>query len=168
MPDPGAPATSEDLWAQFELLVRIRDAQQDVNDAIDRVHTIHEQASAWAGRTEAGPAVVGAAESASQSLDALRDQLTRRYKKGGDDMIVAQAIDTKLAAIRAVVAYGSAAPTKQFYEVFEEIEAEVRAALADLVAVLAGDVTALNAAIRDNGPPAISVGAKASNRRTGD
>jgi hypothetical protein len=64
-------------------------------------------------------------------------------------------LNAKLAALSSVVANADAAPTRQSYEVFQDLSARIDHQLERWREVLVTDVASFNALVRDAAIPAI-------------
>ena len=120
--DPRVPATEEDLIAQFELMIQIRDKLSETTDAVYRIREAREQIEEREGAA-GGEVSEAAAERIKELLD-IEGKLTRLV--GPNPMALPpKALHNKLAALTAVVSSTDMAPTRQSYEVFEDLSARV-------------------------------------------
>ncbi len=112
--DPRITASDEDLRAQFDLLIRIRDRVSEVTDAVDRLRKARLQVEA---RTDAnGSDAAGIKE----RLTAIEGVLTRLA--GPSPMVLPRkALNNRLAALTGAVGQADAKPTKPMYDVYEEL-----------------------------------------------
>jgi photosystem II stability/assembly factor-like uncharacterized protein len=128
--DPRIVATDEDLRAQFDLLVRIRDRVSEVTDAVDRLRKARLQVEARSSATDSDAAAI------KERLTTIEGVLTRLA--GPSPMVLPpKALNNRLAALSGAVAGADAKPTKAMYSVYEELAAGV-----------AGQVRQLNDLIR--------------------
>ena len=157
--DPRLSVSQADLDAQYGLGIRVRDKLSAVNEAINRVRTVREQASAWAKRTEGDAAAerIATAEKALQAkLDAIEGELIQTKAKSSQDTLnFPVKLNTKLAAVGWSVGSGDAAPTEQQQALYDDLAARIDVQLEALAAVDATDVPAFNAIIQEASPPAI-------------
>ena len=56
--DPRVPATQEDLQAQFDLLLKIRDKLSETQDAVNTIRTLKGQLTGWKDRPGAPASIV--------------------------------------------------------------------------------------------------------------
>ena len=151
--DPRNAATLEDLEAQFALLVSTRDKLSEVHDGVNRIRGVRRQVEQWESRADVQPdakAVLDAAAALREKLTALENELvlvepTRRPRA------TPARLSHKVAAVANVVASADWAPTRQSYQVFEELAARVDSKLLDLQKVFDEDVPAFMSLVREMG-----------------
>ena len=138
--DPRVPATEEDLVTQFELMIQIRDKLSETTDAVYRIREAREQIEEREGAA-GGEVSEAAAERIKELLD-IEGKLTRLV---GPNPIALplKALHNKLAALTAVVSSTDMAPTRQSYEVFEDLSARVAVQLKRLEAIVDSNLTDL-------------------------
>jgi photosystem II stability/assembly factor-like uncharacterized protein len=162
--DPRVKSNDEDLDAQFELLIQIRDKLSETQRAINQIRALKTQVEAWIGADGKGragvpKAVVAAGKALRDSLSAVEDELIQPKAKGALDSIqFPSKLNTKIAALTSVVASADAVPPKQAYEVFEDLSGRIDEQLRRLRGVLDSDVPAFNTAVRDAVLPAVIAG----------
>ena len=157
--DPRVASTEDDLAAQFALGLQIRDTLSNVNEAINRVRAVREQADVWATRTEGTPPgeqIAGAAKELKAKLDGIEGELIQTKAKSSQDTLnFPVKLNSKLAALAGSVGSGDTAPTAQQRDLFADLSARVDAQLAALRRVEETDVPAFNDLIRNAALPAI-------------
>ncbi len=157
--DPRVTATQEDLEAQFELHLRIRDKLSETHDAINTLRNIRQQVEDWERRTrerEDREAVSKAARSLKEKLTSIEDELIQsRAKTRQDTMNHPVKLNGKLAWLAGVVANSLDAPTRQDYELFEDLSKRINVQLQGLQEIIDTDVVAFNALMRESEVPAI-------------
>jgi photosystem II stability/assembly factor-like uncharacterized protein len=158
--DPRVEASQEDLQVQFALLGKIRDKASAVNEAINGVRSIRQQVEDWERRSqghEAQEQVKSAAAALKEKLAAVEAQFTQvKAKNRVDPLDFPVMLNGKLLWLaEAVVASADAAPTRQAYEVFDDLAARIDAQLEQWRELLDGEVAAFNALIRDQSVPAL-------------
>jgi photosystem II stability/assembly factor-like uncharacterized protein len=116
--DPRIAATDDDLRAQFELMVQIRDRLSEVTDAVHRLRTARQQLE------QRAPADARAA-SVKEKLGAIEGALTRLLPAVNPMKLPQKALNNRLAALSGAVGQADARPTRQMYAVFEELSAGV-------------------------------------------
>ena len=131
VPDPRVAAIQEDLEAQRDLLLAIRDRISAGNAAVDRVRGLRAQVEAAVER--AGDGHERAAEAAGPVLDELfgiEDELVDTdLGAGGDARGRRSRIVTKLAELQRVPSNADYAPTQGAYDVFESLSQRLDAQL---------------------------------------
>ncbi len=162
--DPRVKVNDEDLDAQFELLIQIRDKLSETQRAINQIRALKSQVEGWIGadgkgRTGVPKEVVAAGKALRDSLAAVEDELIQPKAKGALDSIqFPNKLNSKIAALTSVVASADAVPPKQAYEVFEDLSARIDEQLRRLRGVLDSDVPAFNTAVREAALPAVLTG----------
>ncbi len=154
--DPRVPATQEDLDAQFDLLIKIRDKLSETHDAINAIRSIKGQAEEWKRRSDS-ETVTSAAAGLSDKLTAIEEELVQSRGSAPLDRVNYPArLNLKMASLTSVVASADAAPTRQSYDVFEDLSARIDLQLEALNGVASTDVPAFNSLIQDLGLPALA------------
>ena len=159
--DPRGPATQEDLQAQFDLLVRIRDKESETHEAVNRGRRIRRQVDEWTSRASARPEAASVlaphAEKLHDKLAAIEDRLfDPKTVEGLDRLSRPVRLSAGLSAIAAVPSFADYAPTPQSYEVFEMIAAQVDDQLKLLQETVDGDVAEFVGLVHELEIPAIS------------
>lgn len=142
--DPRVSGSQADLEAQHDLLLKIRDKISATHAAVDRIHSIREQARYWSARVED--------RDVQDAAKALLDQLARvevalAQPKATDPRQFPNGLNDKLAALPGMISNADTRPPKQYYDVFEKLSGEVDAQVAALDEIIETDVKALNALI---------------------
>jgi len=160
--DPRVKATQEDLEAQFELLIQIRDKLSDTQKGINQIRALKAQLDTWIGadgkpvRKGIPSAVVAAGKSLRDSLTAVEDELIQAKAKGQLDSIQFPAkLNVKIAALTSVVSSADTVPTRQSYDVYEELSGRIDEQLRRLGNVMDAEAVAFNRAVREADAPAI-------------
>ena len=160
--DPRIPASQEDLDAQFDFLMKIRNKLSDTQDAINSIRSIKEQVQGWKQRVSNGSdsgssdAVLNAAISLEENLTVIEEELIQPKSSVPLDRVnFPTRLNLKIASLTSVVASADAVPTQQSYEVFDELSARIDEQVERLKEVTSTDVTAFNRLIQDLGLPAV-------------
>ena len=157
--DPRGGATVDDLEAQRNLLLRIRDRRTELSRAVHQSRAIREQAREWSERAssdERFQAVVEAADGVVKTLDGIEESLVQLKADGQLGGISHEArLDAKLADLTVVVSTGDHPPTIPAYAVFEEVSGRLDEVLARLERTREEDVGKISALIGELGVPAI-------------
>ena len=156
--DPRVAATREDLDAQFELLLQIRDKLSETHDAVLRLRAIRSQVDALTGRAKGNQEVAAAAKTLKQRLTAIEQELVQTKAKGESDRLnYPGRLNAKLVHLTAVVASADWVPPRQAYEVFEHLSGEIDRQLGELSRVVESDVPAFGALVQQAGLPAVGL-----------
>ncbi|HET8853999.1 MAG TPA: hypothetical protein VFN02_15885, partial [Ktedonobacteraceae bacterium] len=157
--DPRIPTTQEDLQAQFELLLAIRNKLSETHNTIKTVRDIRRQVEEWERRAEGHDAretVVAASKPLKEKLTAIEGELFQAKAKDQVDMLdFPIQLNAKIAVLANVVASGDTAPTRQVQQVFEEFSARLGTQLQRLQEIIGTDLAAFNKLIQESGMPAV-------------
>ena len=132
--DPRITATEDDLRAQFAFIVQIHQRLSEVTDAVDRLRSARQQL-----------AQKPAAETANalEKLAAIEGALTRLLPAVNPMKLPPKALNNRLAGLTGAVQQADARPTRQMFEVFEELSAGVAEQVRQLEEVIATELPAL-------------------------
>ncbi len=151
--------TQEDLQAQFDLLMKIRDRITDAHDAVNQIRDIKKQVNDLAKRvkgTDNGKAVADAAKELVKKLSTIEGEILQvKSKSRQDPLNFPIKLNNKLASLARVVASADARPTKQSYDVFNDLSAQLDKQLTALDKVIKEDVPKFNDLVRQQNIPAV-------------
>jgi photosystem II stability/assembly factor-like uncharacterized protein len=157
--DPRVRATREDLDAQFELLLQLRDKLSATNDGVNTLRSIRRQVDEWVRRSEGLPnrrAVAEAAARIAGRLAEIEEELIQKRSRGESDRLnYPGRLNVKLVHLTSVVASADAIPTRQSYEVFRSLSERTDAELSQLAQVIETDLPSFATLIRDSHVPVI-------------
>ncbi|HQZ89037.1 MAG TPA: glycosyl hydrolase [Thermomicrobiales bacterium] len=156
--DPRVDATDEDLVAQCQLLLQIRDKLGAVHDAVLASRRLREQITAWSARLDnaGNENLVSALGQASERLLVTEGELVESRSKGAADSFnFPPKVNSKLASLQGTVAYGDSRPPQQTYDVYEFLAAQADANLTVLAKVVDEVTGDLNLRIAEAGIPAL-------------
>lgn len=157
-PEPHLTATREDLLAQFELWLQIRDKLTETNEAIMRIRRIRQQVDEWVKRATDNEAVASTAAALKEKLAAIEGVLYQTDAKTSFDRLRLKVkLNTKISTLISIVAAADERPPKQAYDVFEHLSVQVDAQLAQLNELVETDVAAFSALVQQEGIPAIGL-----------
>ena len=155
--DPRLKVTDDDLRAQFEFLVRVRDKITQVHDGVLDVREIRVQVQQWVSRTEGLPgsgALAGAAKELNSELDRIEDALIQwRAEAFEDTFHYPVRLNNQLATIADLTNMASSAPTHQMLTLYAELQAKADAHLDRLENVKHRECTTFGDALRELGIP---------------
>ena len=142
--DPRVAASQEDLQAQFDLLMRVRDRLSEANDAVVELRSVRQQVDEWESRAQGGPsaqAVEEAAAGLKEKLGAVEDDLIQVGFRGARDRLhLPVKLNRKLAELLTVVGSADFAPARQMVEVFHDVSEKIDNPLGRLQEVMDVDV----------------------------
>jgi hypothetical protein len=157
--DPRVSASQEDLQAQFDLHHKVKDKLSETHDAINMLRNIRQQAEDWVSRSserQEHDVIAPAALSLTKKLAPIEDELTQsKAKTRQDTMNWPVKLNGKLAWLAAVIASSQSAPTKQTYELYEDLVQRIDAQLHQLREIIDTDVAEFNRIMSETGVPAI-------------
>jgi len=150
--DPAAPASTEDLQAQFSLLMQIHQKTSEVTTAINRMRDLRQQLDGWRKRAADRPN----GKRVSDAAATLRDHVLEIEKTlqvpdlrpgWADTLNEGVRLLEQITALPSVVALGNYRPTDAAYAVFEHLSTEIDAQLDRLGRLIEQDVPAFNAQV---------------------
>ncbi len=160
--DPRTPATQEELQAQFDLLIRIRDKVSATHEAVNRCRRILSQVDEWVSRAAAKP---GAEAVLEPSADKVRDKLAAvedalfdpSTAEGLNRLSKPVRLGVKTSAVGDIASFADYGPTKQTYEVFDMVAAGVDEQIEALAAIEDSEVAEFAGLVQELEIPAIHV-----------
>ncbi|HUG13715.1 MAG TPA: hypothetical protein VMM78_01755, partial [Thermomicrobiales bacterium] len=154
-PDPRSDASRDDLRAQFDLLVQIRDKLSDTNRAVNRVRSVRSDADGWLDRARGSAneaALREAVESLKRDLAGVEEALIQvKANSPKDTLNFPVMLNSKLARVANAVASADMRPTQQARDAFVDITGRIDAQLATLDGIMERSIPALNALIAESG-----------------
>ena len=158
--DPRVEASQEDLNAQFQFLIQIRDKVSETHDGINQLRRVRQQVDQWVNRAQGHPSaetVGDAAESVKEKLSQIEDQLIQSAYRGARDRLdLPVRLNRKLAELTAAVANADFAPPQQAYQVFDYLSAGIDQQLVALRQVIDNEVAQFANLVKDLDIPAIA------------
>ena len=161
--DPRVSVPHEELKRQHDLLLAIRDKVSESSDAVGTVRGILGQTEQWIDRStgETGRDMVEeAAGTLREKLSVIEDELL--LGTGGSDTpmrgaFYARGLRSRLASLGDTVGMADGAPTRQSYEVFDELSSRIDDQLDALKLIVEDDLEAFNSIVRELDLPPIIV-----------
>jgi photosystem II stability/assembly factor-like uncharacterized protein len=159
--DPRLQVSQADLEKQFELARQIARAISEDHDAVNQIRDLRTQLNALrkrAGQDEQAKEILGAAAELDKKMTAVEEALIQTKSKSGEDPLnFPIKLDDKLSILEGAVESADTAPTKQEFEVFEELKAQLEPQLAAWGEIQKKDVPAFNEQVRKGNIPAIMI-----------
>ena len=140
--DPRVDVSQQDLQAQFDLMLKIRDEINTVTDTVNQIRKVREQVDAAAKQSQGRPGVQEAATKLDGALAGVEGELVRMINPVDPMMVHPKTLNIRLAALTTVVESADAVPTKQSYDVFDHLTGQVNDELNQLKPILAEQVSA--------------------------
>jgi len=157
--DPRSNASQADLDAQYALLAQVRDRTSEANNAVRTIRSVQEQLADRRARAGSRGAALEriAAPMESQLSGVEREVYQVKNRSGQDPLNYPIKLNNQIAALSGVVSSAEAKPTRQSYEVFDVLSAQLRAQLDLMQAALGAPLAAVNAELARLGLPAITL-----------
>ena len=159
--DGRVKASSEDLQKQTELLQKIVAAVSDVHMAVGSIREVRSQLRLLDkrfGEDAKYSALVSATKDFDKkSLDIESQLLQVNAKSSEANLNFPVMIDERLHSLVFSVDAGDNGPTKQQYDVFEELQKQMQPLLAQYHDLMSKDLTALNALVNQQSMPVLYV-----------
>jgi hypothetical protein len=165
--DPRVKTSAEDLRKQFDLMLRMRDRQDEMNKAIMAIRDLRVQLQALEkrlGSTEPAKTVVSAAADLRKKISAIEEELIQVNSKASEDELnYPTKLNSKLGYLQNAVDSADAQPTQAELGVYAELDLQLESQLAKWREVLSKDVPALNDTMQKNNVPLIAPSAAKAN-----
>ncbi|GAC1649524.1 MAG: hypothetical protein NVS4B8_23150 [Herpetosiphon sp.] len=147
--DAAAPASQEDLQAQFGLLMQIHTKTSEMTTAINRMRDLRAQLEGWHKRMEGQPTgksiAAEAKRIAEQVVEIEKRFLLPDLRPGwADNLNQGVRLLEQIAALPRVVALGNYRPTDVSYEVFSHLSAKIDDAIDTFNRLIKRELPALN------------------------
>lgn len=158
-PDPRVKAKTEDLQAQFELWMKIRDRLSATHSAVKQIRRVRSQIEEWENRAVASQnaraaEITASAKGIKDALTQVEEALVQTKAKTARSALPSK-LNLRLAALVDAVASADAAPTKQQYQVYDDLSARIETQLARLRQTLEKDLAGFTEMLNKAGVPAI-------------
>jgi len=164
--DPRLKTSTEDLQKQFDLMMKLRDRQEQMNRAILAIRDLRVQLNVvekrWGGKDNA-KAVIEQSVALRKKIGAIEDELIQVNSKASEDELnYPTKMNSWLGYLQAAVDSADAQPTEGELAVFADLNEKLDGHLAKWHEVLSTDVPALNDAMSKNGIAFISAAPEAT------
>jgi photosystem II stability/assembly factor-like uncharacterized protein len=164
--DPRLKTSTEDLQKQFDLMMKMRDRQEQMNRAILAIRDLRVQLNLvekrWSGKDNA-KAVIEQSVALRKKIGAIEDELIQVNSKASEDELnYPTKMNSWLGYLQAAVDSADAQPTEGEVAVFADLNQKLDAHLAKWHEVLSTDVPAINEAMTKNGIAFISAAPEAT------
>jgi photosystem II stability/assembly factor-like uncharacterized protein len=153
-PDPRIETSAEDLVAQRDMMLQIRDSLSRTNETLNAIDGLLAQVAVWEKRTD-DPAICDAAAAITATVRELRPKLIDVNMK--QSQLWPSGLHEKLNALFDSVDGADYAPPRQAREVFAAYTAQLDEIVARLEEIDRTEVAALNQAIQAAGLPTVGL-----------
>lgn len=159
--DPRASSTVEDLQAQFDLLIEIRDKLTETHRAIKTIRQLRPQLDVWQQKLtqhDAPADLVTRLQALGQQLTQIEEALYQtKLQSAQDPLNYPIRLNNRLSGLVGVVASGDFRPTRQAYQVRDEVVTLIDQQLAQFQTLLQDELPALNTAIQAAQVPPLTI-----------
>jgi photosystem II stability/assembly factor-like uncharacterized protein len=159
VPNPMRPAGDDVPRVQFELLTRMNEKLNAAHDAVNQIRDLKEQVAGWERRLkgqEGGREILEATGAVKKALTSIEGELFTSETDTDLLYTAALKLSGRMAALKFAVEFSTEPPTRQAYEVYEDLARRIDEQLTRLQEVLERDLVALNERIRASQFPVIA------------
>ena len=158
--DPRVRTSADDLRKQFDLLLKLRDREEEMNRAIVGIRDLRNQLQALEkrlGSAEQTKSVGSGAVDLRKKITGIEEELIQVNATAQEDEAnYPTQLNSKLGYLTGVVDSADTAPTESEVAVFSELDKQLEAELSKWRGVLAQDLPALNESMRKSNVPSIA------------
>jgi photosystem II stability/assembly factor-like uncharacterized protein len=158
--DPRVKTSADELRAQFDLLLKLRDREEEMNRAILAIRDLRNQLQSLEkrlGAKEEAKTVTGSGAELRKKIAAIEEELIQVHATAQEDEAnYPTKLNSKLAYLTGVVDSADAAPTEAELAVFAALDKQVEAQLATWREILSKDLPALNDSMRKANIPSVA------------
>ncbi|MFW6075743.1 MAG: glycosyl hydrolase, partial [Chloroflexota bacterium] len=155
VPDPRSSASADDYAAQFDLQIKVRDKISAVHETVEAIRKVREQVDSWVERVETDE-VKNAADDLKEKLDEIEGNLVQIKAKGPKDRLKFPVKENaKLNGVMNAAASAEGRPTRQTYDLFDEISERVDAQIEAFEELKSDGLQAFNKLLQEQEAPAI-------------
>ena len=163
--DPRVKTSSADLQKQFDLMLKLRDRQEELNKAILSIRDLRTQlltlekrlGAADHGKTDANKSLIDQSAALRKKISEVEDELINSKATASEDELhYPTKLNSKFGYLTAAVDSADSAPTEGELGVFAELDGQLETQLAKWRDVTAKDLPALNDALRSAGTPVVA------------
>ena len=151
--DPRVSGSQSDLQAQFDLLLKLRDALSETYDTVAQVRDLRGQLESWTKRSD-NDEVKQAAQAIIDKLNALEVELVQ--PKPSSPLQPPAGLDEKIAALTGMIANADTRPTTQSSEVYDKLAGLADAAIEKLDPIVGYDIAQFNELLAKQGAQPVS------------
>jgi photosystem II stability/assembly factor-like uncharacterized protein len=162
--DPRVKTSEEDLGKQFDLMLKLRDRQDEMNKAILAIRDLRVQLQALekrVGKGDEAKSVAAASSSLQKKTSDIEQELIQVNAKASEDEAnYPVKLNSKFGYLSGVVDSADAAPTAAEEAVFAQLDRQLEVQLVRWREVLAKDIPALNEEMRKNNIPLVGAASR--------
>jgi photosystem II stability/assembly factor-like uncharacterized protein len=156
--DPRLDTTPQQYAEQYDFLLKSRDKLSQTHDVILEIRDMRKQLEDLSARLKPDQKEIkDKAAEIVKSLTAVEEELVQtKIRSGQDALNFPIKLNNKLAALNSAVDSGDYAPTKQSYDVYNDLTTRIDAQLARYNEIKANDIAAFNRMYAEKGLPVVS------------
>jgi len=166
--NPRLRVSRADYEEQVNFLIKIRDKVSAAHEAVNMLRDIRKQIDDLSRRVKDQPnekRIRDAVKSLNGKMTSVEEEIIQtKIKSSQDALNYPIKLNNKIAALTGIVADGDGRPTRQSYEVFESLSAQLEVQLAAYRDILDKDLPAFNQAIKEQEVPAVILKPKEKER----
>ena len=156
VPDPKIARSQEEYDEQLDFQLKVQAKLSELHTAVNQIRNIRKQVHSWKDRMD-DEKVNEAAKELDDKLYAVEGEIIQYKAKSTQDTLnFPVMINAKLAALIAVAGSAEGKPTKQSYDVFEDLSKRTDVQLARLKEIVDKDVKAFSDLIKSANLPAVA------------
>lgn len=157
--DPRSESSREDLIAQKHFMIEVRDKVSEAHEAIIDIRTIKKQMNELSERLKSDEqmkVVVEKAKSITEQLDAIENALYQTKNQSQQDPLnFPIKLTNKLAHLNSLTGIGNNRPTKQAYQVKQEITQQIDQELTKFNQIRDQEIPLFNELVKEKSVDAI-------------
>jgi DNA repair exonuclease SbcCD ATPase subunit len=164
--DPRVQTSAEDLRKQFDLMLKLRDRQDEMNKTVLAIRDLRAQLQALEkriGSENASKSLVATSSDLRKKISAVEEELVQVNSKSSEDQAnYPTMLNSKFGLLQNLVDSADAAPTAAEAAVFADLDQRLEAQLTKWRDVLSKDLVVLNESMRKNNVPLVAPAATPS------
>ncbi|MFI5251358.1 MAG: glycosyl hydrolase [Bacteroidota bacterium] len=157
--DPRVQTSPSDFKEQFDFLIKIRDKISEAHLAVNTIRDIRRQSNDLVSRLDKNPSkkiIQDSAKSLNDKLSKIENEIIQTKLKSGEDALnYPIKLNNKIAVIADVVSSADTKPTRQSYDVFNELSEKLDKQLTKYNKILTDDIPAFEMLVKNLNIPVI-------------
>ncbi len=157
--DPRIRTTDAEFKEQFDFLIKVRDKVSEAHEAVNMIRNIRSQTNDLVKRLEKHPSkdsVSNVAKKLNDKLKKIEEEIIQvKIKSGQDALNYPVKLNDKIATLTGVASGADTKPTKQTYDVFNELSGKLDGHLAKCKEIIGNDLLSFNTMVKNLDIPAI-------------
>ncbi|WP_420580191.1 WD40/YVTN/BNR-like repeat-containing protein [Reichenbachiella sp.] len=159
--DPRSSSSAEDLKAQFDFLMSVRNKLSETNLAVKKIRESRSQINTFVEKVkdmEEMKAVVDTSIYILEKLKTIEEELYQTKNKSGQDPLnFPIRLNNKLGHLNSLASYGDYRPTDQAVAFMQEVSGLIDKQLEQLDIILKDDIAMFNRLVRENAVDAVII-----------